>query len=331
MRRGLRDSVIVITGASSGIGRASAVAFARRGATVVLAARRESPLRQLARACERLTGRSLAVPTDVADESAVQDLARRAIETFGRIDVWVNNAAVTLFGRLEEAPSESYRRVIETNLFGTIHGARAALPYFREQGSGVLINVASVVGKLGQPYTSAYVASKAGIIALSECLRQEVQDAEDIHVCTILAPSTDTPLLRQAANYTGRALKPLRPLYDPEEVAETIVRCAERPQREVVDPLSRLVLLFHGLMPGMAERVVAAKVERDHLQDRPAKPTVGNLFEPMAGWTSAHGGWKKSPSGVWGRLAVAGLVTVGLGVGLSLLARRSGQEARSRG
>src|SRR5207244_7676562 len=133
-------------GASSGIGRAAALAFARRGATVVVAARRELPLRQLARECERLVGRSLAVPTDVTDEGAVQDLVCRVLETFGRIDVWVNNAAVTLFGRLEETPAEPYRRVIETNLFGTVHGVRAVLPSFREQGSGVLINVASVVG-----------------------------------------------------------------------------------------------------------------------------------------------------------------------------------------
>src|SRR5205814_6243190 len=159
--------------------------------------------------------------------------------------VLVNTAAVTLFGRLEETPSEPYRRVIETNLFGYVHGSRAVLPYFREQGSGVLINVASVVGKLGQPYTSAYVASKFGIVGLSECLRQELRDAKDIHVCTILAPSTDTPLFQQAANYTGRAVKPLSPLHEPEEVAQTIVHCAERPQREVVDALGRLVLLFH--------------------------------------------------------------------------------------
>src|SRR5205085_11268906 len=284
MRRKLRDSVVVITGASSGIGRAAALAFARRGATVVIAARRQLPLRQVADECKRLVGRSLAVPTDVTDAAAVQNLARRAIETFGRIDIWVNNAAVTLFGRLDETPSEPYRRVIETNLFGYVHGARAVLPYFREQRSGILINVASVVGKVGQPFTSAYVASKFGIVGLSECLRQEVRDAEDIHVCTILAPSTDTPLLHQAANYLGRAPKPLQPLSDPEEVAEMIVGCAERPQREVVDTLGRLVLLFHSSMPRLAERVIARKVERDHFDDRPAAPTPGNLFEPLPGW-----------------------------------------------
>ncbi len=140
MPRKVGDAVVVITGASSGIGRATALAFARRGATVVVAARREQALRGVATECEQLGGRALAVPTDVTDEAAVRSLARRAVESFGRVDVWVNNAAVGLFGRFEDTPLEAYRRVIETNLFGYIYGARAALPIFREQGSGVLIN-----------------------------------------------------------------------------------------------------------------------------------------------------------------------------------------------
>ena len=134
MRR-LRDSVVVITGASSGIGRATSLAFARRGATVVIAARRELLLKELAAECQRMSGLSLAVPTDVTDSTACENLARRAIESFGRIDVWVNNAAVTAFGRLEETPADASRQVIETNLLGCMHGARAALPYFREQAS----------------------------------------------------------------------------------------------------------------------------------------------------------------------------------------------------
>lgn len=195
MPRPIKDSVIVITGASSGIGRATALDFAKQGATLLLAVRREAPLQELAAECERLGGKALAVPTDTTDEEAVQALARLGVETFGRLDVWVNNAAVTLFARFEEAPPEVFRQVIETNLFGYIHGARAALPYFREQGSGILINVDSVVGAAPQPYTSAYFISKHGIRGLSGCLRMELHldNAADIHVCTVMPATFDTP------------------------------------------------------------------------------------------------------------------------------------------
>ncbi|HEY0127712.1 MAG TPA: SDR family NAD(P)-dependent oxidoreductase, partial [Rubrobacteraceae bacterium] len=134
--RSLVDSVVVITGASSGIGRAAARLFAQRGAAVVLAARREEALLETAAECESLGGRALAAPTDVADLEAVEELARRAIEHFGRFDVWVNNASVTMFSRFEEAPPEANRRVIDTNLLGTMHGAQVALPHFRERGGG---------------------------------------------------------------------------------------------------------------------------------------------------------------------------------------------------
>jgi NAD(P)-dependent dehydrogenase (short-subunit alcohol dehydrogenase family) len=167
MRREVANSVIVITGASTGIGRASALAFARAGANVVVTSRREEVLSTLAESCKNLGGTAMAIAADVTDEPAIHDLARRVVERFGRIDVWINNAAVTLFARFEQTPPEAYRRVIETNLFGYIHGARAVLPYFREQGSGMLINISSGVGKIGSPFISAYVASKFAIIGLS--------------------------------------------------------------------------------------------------------------------------------------------------------------------
>lgn len=313
MPRKIRDAAIVITGASSGIGRASARAFAARGGTVVLAARRGGALEELAAECERLGGRALAVPTDVTDEEAVQALARRAIETFGRIDVWVNNAAVSLFGRFEEVPTEAYRRVIETNYFGYVYGARAVLPYFREQGSGVLINNASVVGTVGQPYASAYVSTKWAIRGLSECLRMELalDDARDIHVCTVLPAAIDTPLYQQAANYTGRAPQPLKPVYDAEIVAEAIVELAEHPRRErFVGAMGRLLTLQHTVAPGLTERMFARQVDAHHFQDVPVAPTEGNLFEPMAEWSTVSGGWKAERGAGRARFAVPALAAL---------------------
>jgi short-subunit dehydrogenase len=307
----LRDAVVVITGASSGIGRATALDCAREGGRLVLAARRAEALEDVARECRELGGDAIAVATDVTDEHAVQQLAHRAVERFGCIDVWVNNAGVTLFARFEEAPPEAYRRVIETNLFGYIHGARAVLPWFRKQGRGVLINNASIVGKTASPYVSAYVLAKFAIVGFSESLRQELLDSS-IEVCTILPASIDTPLFQHAANYTGRAVKPLNPVYDPELVASAIVRCAKRPRREVfVGNAGRRLVMMKTFAPALGERRTARKVERDHFQNRPSPRSEGNLFAPMPG-TGVTGGWRQASASL-GRLAVGTLAVVGIG------------------
>ena len=322
MSNAIAGRVVVITGASSGIGRAAALEFADRGATVVVAARREGPLNDLARECESRGGHALVVPTDVTDEEAVRALARRAVETFGQIDVWVNNAAVTHFGRFEEARPEAFRRVIETNLFGYVHGARSAIRQFREQGRGVLINVSSAVGKIGQPYTSAYVASKFAITGLSECLRQELMDAPEIHVATILPASIDTPIFQHAANDTGRAVKAMPPVYPAARVAREIVRMAESPRREVfVGNSGRMINLLHTIAPGFAERTMAQQVESDHLTDRPAEPSAGNLFEPMPRYTGVSGGWMAENRSHAGPALAVGLLGVGLGLAAWWLSR----------
>ena len=307
MPRKLGDSVVVITGASSGIGRAAALAFARRGASVVLAARREEPLREVESECERAGGSALAVPTDVTDETAVEALANRALERFGRIDTWVNNAGVTVFARFEDAPPRAYERVIETNFFGYVYGARAALRRFREQASGVLINNASINGRVGSPYASAYVASKWAVRGWSESLRQELRAADDIHVCVVLPASIDTPFFQHAANYTGRRVKPLSPLYGVDKVADAIVGLAERPRREViVGGAGRLMSWQHTLAPALAERAFAAQVEKDHFQDGGAPATEGNLFEPVGEGTGESGGWAAGSTLPLRRAAVAG-------------------------
>jgi short-subunit dehydrogenase len=294
MSKQMPGRVIVITGASTGIGRASALEFARSGATVIVTSRREQVLYRLAQQCEKLGGRALAIAADVTDQQAIQNLARRVIETFGRIDVWINNAAVTLFARFEEAPPDAYRRVIETNLFGCIHGARAVLPYFREQGSGILINVSSGVGKLGSPFISAYAASKFAIIGLSQSLRMELRDAPDIHVCTVLPAAIDTPLFQQAANFTGRAVKPIPPIYRPAKVADALIDLVRHPRREIiVGAAAKMGLLMNTMAPALTEQIFAKQVEQRHFDDRPAPHSEGNLFKPM-GYESTSGGWRSA-------------------------------------
>ena len=323
MPRKIQDSVVVITGASSGIGKATALAFAKKGASVVVAARREAPLHETARECEQLGARAIAVPTDMTDFQAVQHLADRALETFGRIDVWVNNHGVTLFARFEEAPMEDYRRVIEVDLLGSIYGARVVLPIFREQGAGTLINQGSMVSKLSEPYVSSYVAAKHGIRGLGMSLRQELalNGSKQIHVCTVMPATIDTPFFQHAANYLGRAAKAMPPVYPPERVARTIVNLARWPRREVfVGNAARMFWWQYLLAPGLTERMMAVLVDKLHLyQDKMVPPTSGNLFEPMAEGTSTSGGWRtmsgrnvadrrsKMPGVV---LGVAGLVSL---------------------
>lgn len=307
MPREIGDSVVVITGASSGIGRAAALALAERGANVVLAARSEQSLREVAEECEAAGGQALVVPTDVADQEAVQDLARQTADRFGRIDVWVNNAGVMAYGYFEQIPAETYRRVIETNLFGQINGARAVLPYFREQGSGVLINMSSLWGRMFSPYVSAYVTSKFWVRAFSESLREELADVEGIDVCTILPASVDTPIFRHAANYAEYAGKPVPPIADPDRTVKAILRCIEHPQREVtVGQFGHLEAVIQEVLSGPFNWLAPYVMNRAAFGSEPSEVGPGNVFEPMPEWNQITGGWRRKRKEVLRRTALAG-------------------------
>lgn len=291
----IEGSVCVLTGASSGIARRTAVVLAERGATLVLAARDESSLKEAAEECEDAGAPAMAVPTDVADEDAVRELARRSQAEFGRIDVWINAAAVIAYGGFLEVPPEVYRRVLEINLFGQIHGARAALPCFLQQRSGVLVNVASVWGSVTSPYVSSYVVSKFGVRALSECLQEalRLEEPHDIHVCTILPVSVDTPIFRHAANYSGRQAKPVPPILGPDRVVRAILKSIEKPRRQRTVGLSGLALeAGHALIPSFYSKLVPRAMKIAALGKPLEGAGAGNVFEPMPEWNQVSGGWR---------------------------------------
>ncbi|WP_157991575.1 SDR family oxidoreductase [Caldimonas tepidiphila] len=310
----LNNAVVVVTGASSGIGRATAHLFARQGATVVLAARRAGLLRQVEQECAALGGRALCVPTDTSQDEQVEALAARAVEACGRIDVWVNSAAVLALGRIEEIPAADHERLIRINLFGYLCGTRTAVRQFRRQGRGILVNNASVLGAIGAPYASVYSATKWAIRGLTESVRGELLDEPGIHACTVLPSTTDTPIFRHAANYTGREARAPEPVYSAERVAEAIVGLARRPRREVVvGGFGRLGMLGHAVFPALAERVAAAYLESRQFEDRRAAPGHGNLFEPAREDEGVSGGYRPL---VWDRVerpvAVAALLALSL-------------------
>jgi short-subunit dehydrogenase len=292
--RDLATCAVVITGASSGIGRAAALAFARRGSKLALAARAQEPLTQLAAECERFGTQALAVPTDVRDEAAVEQLARQTLDRFRRLDVWVNCAGVMAYGRFHEVPGEVFRAVIETNLMGQVHGARAALPRFREQRSGVLINMCSVWGRVTSPDVSAYVASKFAVRAFGECLRHELRDVPDVDVATMLPQAVDTPIFTRAGNFAGRPARPIPPLEDPQKVAEGILRCAQSPKREVTySRMGRVLELAHTIAPRLYERLMPPAFEAGNYGDGSVDPTPGQILEATPRFHSIEGGWKR--------------------------------------
>ncbi|QBI21856.1 SDR family NAD(P)-dependent oxidoreductase [Egibacter rhizosphaerae] len=289
----MQDRVAVVTGASSGIGRATALELADRGAAVVVTARREDALDEVAQACRERGAEAIALPADVTDADAVDDVARRTAGTYGRIDVWINNASVNLFAPIEEAPVELWHRVVQTNLFGAYHGVRGALPWMREQGEGVIVNVGSVLSRVGSPYQSAYVTSKHAVRALSDCARQEVGDVPGIDVCTVLPGPVDTPLFHHAGNYTGREVEPVTPVASAQRAAATIVACAARPRHEaIVGASTAPALVANRLAPSLVERVAARQVAKDHFGTSPARASPGNLVE-STGATTVSGGWSR--------------------------------------
>lgn len=286
--------VVVITGASSGIARAAAHMFSRQGARVALAARSEPDLDAAATECIALGGEPLVCVTDMSLSEHVERLTETVIRTWGGIDIWVNCASVLMFGRFTDQPMEAFRRVIETNLFGYVHGSRSALAVFERQGDrGTLINVASLLGTMGEPCLSAYVASKHAIRGMTTCLRQEMRHKPGIKIVTILPFAIDTPIYQKAANFTGRGVRSIVPVYAAERVAAAIVKAASRPRAEIIVGTYGYPLdLANRISPTLLNRLVGIFGPKLQFTGEPTGASAGNLDRSI-GPQSADGGWRR--------------------------------------
>lgn len=288
----LNSRTVVITGASSGAGRAMALEFAGHQARLVLSARNEAALLELADECRSLGAVVLIVPADLSDAKAAISLANDASIFGGQIDVWINNAGVLTVGEFDKVPMEVHAQVIQTNLMSFLFGAHAVIPYFKKQRRGILINNISIGGFLPVPFGTAYTASKFGLRGFSEALKAELQGWRDIHVCDMFPAFLDTPGIQHAANYTGKVLRPAPPVYDPRRLAQTAVSLALNPRSSTsVGSVSVISRLAHSLMPELTTSIVAAVI-RTYLKNAdPAEVTSGNVFNPLRFGTSTHGGW----------------------------------------
>jgi NADP-dependent 3-hydroxy acid dehydrogenase YdfG len=248
--------VVAITGASAGIGRATAVRLGRDGASVVVSARRGDRLNELARDIESLGGQALAVVADVTREDDMQRLVRASLDRFGRLDVMICNAGFGIEGSADEVTSEAMRLLVEVNYFGTFYGARAALPVFRQQQSGHLIFVSSIVGKRGVPHMGAYSATKFAQVGLAECLRAELVGT-NIHVSVVLPVSTETEFTEVMLRIGGVASRAHGPRQSAEQVADAIARGIARPAGEIYPyRKARGLVVLNALAPGICDRFV---------------------------------------------------------------------------
>jgi NAD(P)-dependent dehydrogenase (short-subunit alcohol dehydrogenase family) len=284
------SKVVVVTGASGGLGRETAIQFAALGCHVVVAARRRESLEETAQMCRTAGGEALVKVTDVTEAADIAALVDETVATWGRIDVWVNNAGVTLFALLEQGPFEMHRRVIETNLYGPMYAAREVIPLFRRQRRGVMVNVGSILSKVGQPAVPSYVISKFALRGMSEALRMELADEPDIHICTILPYAIDTPHFQSGANELGVEAFAMPPVQSPRDVAAEIVKLAENPRRECHVPrIATLGLAVRWLLPRTTERLILHAIERWHLGPGAETTTTGNLFRATPGDGSSQG------------------------------------------
>lgn len=333
----LQDKVVVITGASSGIGKLAVQEFLNQGARVVLAARSEDAMQEHLQTMEVGPDRALVVPVDVSKPDDVAQLAQKTLEHFGRVDVWINGASISTYAAVEQLEPHEFERVIQVNLLGSIYGSREALKIFKKQRYGNLINISSVLGKSSVPLQSAYVAAKHGIVGFTSSLREEMM-AEglypEIGISVILPASMDTPFFLHARSKLGRVPKPINPVYHPAKTVNALLECARHPQPEIVVGFAgKLMIWGYSNMPRVLEKWMSRQGIRDQMTNYPLgeRESQDNFDAPMPGFHTIQGGFQ--PTGEYLKdyarkhpLRIA--LSVALPVGLTWLVLNRGKGIR---
>jgi short-subunit dehydrogenase len=315
---------VVVTGASSGIGAATAIAFAREGAQLVLGARGKEGLDDIARRCRAAGGSAEVGVVDVTDAAAVAAFAQDARAALGGIDLWFSDVGIGVVGKFQEVPIADHQRVIESNLIGHMNEAHAVLPVFLEQDQGIWVNMISVGGFVASPYAAAYSASKFALRGFSEALRGELQDRPRIHVCDVYPTFVDTPAIYHAGNYTGARLSFPPGALAPERVAEAVVALARRPRATTAVGAPALLMRLAQFVTPIG-KMMDGFMDVWSKQAAHAPDTSGSLYAPPRGASGVRSGREsEAPRDSQRHTALAvGAALAGTLVGLQLLRRRS--------
>ncbi len=332
------EQTIVLTGATSGIGLVTARMAAQRGARLVLVARNEEALNTLVDEIRQTGGQAIAIAADVSKESQVQDVARKAVETFGSIDTWINNAGVSIYGKLEDVPDADSRRLFETNFWGVVNGSLTAAKQMEKKG-GTLINIGSTLSDRAIPIQGMYCASKHAVKGFTDALRMELEAMGSPVLVSLVKPAAiDTPYKDHAKNYLGVQPENPPPVYSPETAAETILHCAENPVRDVfVGGGGKALSVMGEYAPRVTDLYMEAMMIDMQKTDIPAgENPLESLYAPNDGSLTERGGYSGhvAESSIYTKaslhpVATGAAVALGLGAAVAVTRRilSSGRES----